>query len=418
MKWVKFDEGFKVPIKSWCEEVDASAMEQATNLARHPLVAHHVALMPDCHGGYGMPIGGVIACKNGVIPNAVGVDIGCGMGAIRTDVPVTKLEGREQIREIVELVKKQVPVGEGNAHKHEQEWKGFEAYLAEINADKRLIGKEERGLPGWLDEHSWKLALCNLGTLGGGNHFIELDAGDDGNLWLMLHSGSRNLGYRIASYYHGAARELNDKWYTDLPATDLAFLPTDSDEGASYLRDMNFALLYAKENRQRMMDRFKEAVARVLGSVSFTEEINIHHNYAALEHHAGSNLWVHRKGATSAKTGEPGIIPGSMGTPSYIVRGLGNPESFESCSHGAGRRMGRIEASKRLTIEECDKVMGDIVFDRWSRYRSKGKQKENAPMYDLGEAPLAYKDIDEVIEAEADLVETVTKLRPLGVVKG
>jgi tRNA-splicing ligase RtcB len=152
--------------------------------------------------------------------------------------------------------------------------------------------------------------------------------------------------------------------------------------------------------------------------VSFVEEINIHHNYAAIEHHAGSNLWVHRKGATSAKTGEPGIIPGSMGTPSYIVRGLGNPESFASCSHGAGRRMGRVEASKRLTIEECDKAMEGIVFDRWSKFRAKGKEKENAPKYDFGESPLAYKDIDDVIKAEADLVETVTKLQPLGVVKG
>lgn len=403
MKWIKNIEGH-IPIKSWCAEIEPGAMEQAVNLAMHPVTRGHVALMPDCHVGYGMPIGGVIACENAVIPNAVGVDIGCGMVAVETDCPAERLKAMKDRRAVLDIVKEMVPVGEGTAHKIEQDWDGFEKYLD--------------SLPFASFDWPAKLDRKNLGTLGGGNHFIELQVSADGMLWLMIHSGSRNLGYKIASYYHKKALKLNEEFHSAIPAKDLAFLPADSQLGQSYIRDMNFALDYALENRRRMMACFKNAVADVLKNVAFLREVNIHHNYAALEEYSGKPLWVHRKGATSAKLDEIGIIPGSMGTSSYIVRGLGNSESFTSCSHGAGRRMGRGEASRTLSVEACDKAMEGIVFDRWNKFRSKWKKKGEKNLFDLSEAPLAYKDIDEVIEAELDLVEPIVKLNPLGVVKG
>lgn len=411
MEWVKYDETIQKPVKSWCKNLEDSALEQAKNLANHPVIARHVALMPDCHMGYGMPIGGVIACKNAVIPNAVGVDIGCGMGAVRTNYNAEKLKSLSEIRQITEYIKKRIPVGEGHAHKTEQEWNGFNEYIESLGITEALEEYKNPPLPGWLDKRGWTLAKKNLGTLGGGNHFIELQKSQTGEIWLMLHSGSRNLGYRIAKHYHTLAVDLNNKWHSNIPTSQLAFLPADHKEGENYIRDMNFALEYARENRRRMMNIFKEAMEHFLPGIEFTEEINIHHNYAALEHHFDQNLWVHRKGATSAKEGEPGIIPGSMGTSSYIVRGKGNPESFQSCSHGAGRKMGRLQACRTLTVEECNDAMKGIVFDRWNKIQ---KQK----LWDLGESPLAYKDIDQVIQAEMDLIEPVVKLSPLGVIKG
>jgi tRNA-splicing ligase RtcB len=418
MKWIKSNHT-KIPIKSWCENVENGAMEQAIALSNHPAIIKHVALMPDCHQGYGMPIGGVIACKNAIIPNAVGVDIGCGMGAIKTNYLVSDISGKEQIRELLEYIKRRIPVGEGNAHKEPKAWKGFEEYLNSISVQYPLENFNQKELPGWLDSNAWELALRNLGTLGGGNHFIELQKSESGHIWLMLHSGSRNLGHRIASYYHNAAVSLNQKWYSNIPNTQLAFLPVDSQEGNAYLRDMTFALTYAKENRSRMMEVFKEAIVNIFKNIGFEQEINIHHNYASLEHHFGQNVWIHRKGATSAKLDEMGIIPGSMGTSSYIVKGKGNPESFMSCSHGAGRNMSRAAACERLTIEECNKAMEGIVFDKWSKLNQRRRKKqEKKDLWDLSEAPLAYKDIDEVIQAEMDLIEPVVKLNPLGVVKG
>jgi len=417
MEWVKNDNNTKVPIKSWCENIEDGAMVQAVALSNHPALIKHVALMPDCHQGYGMPIGGVIACKNAVIPNAVGVDIGCGMGAIKTDYSASNIKGKEKIRKLLEYIKLRVPVGEGHAHDEPKEWYGFKEYLDKIGVKFPLDNFEKTGLPGWLDAKAWKLALRNIGTLGGGNHFIELQKSESGHIWLMLHSGSRNLGYRIASYYHKKAVSLNEKWNSNIPNTQLAFLPIESEEGKAYLRDMNFALEYARENRSRMMEVFKEAVTAILKDISFEQEINIHHNYAALENHFGENVWIHRKGATSAKLDEMGIIPGSMGTSSYIVKGKGNPESFMSCSHGAGRNMSRTAACVKFTVEECNKAMKGIVFDRWSKLKKRKKQGRNK-LWDLSEAPLAYKNIDEVIQAEIDLIEPVVKLSPLGVIKG
>lgn len=412
MEWVKhkteISKDARVPLKSWCPNPEDEALAQAANLAAHPAVVSHVALMPDCHVGYGMPIGGVIACRDAVIPNAVGVDIGCGMGAVRTTATIEQLPDLPSIRKILEAIKIRVPVGEGNGHRHPQAWHGFEKFED---------GLGRGGRPGWMDETGLHRDRLNLGTLGGGNHFIELQADTDGVIWMMLHSGSRNLGYRVANYYHRLARSLNEKWRTAIPSPDLAFLPLDESEGEAYLRDMNFALAYARENRRCMMEVFMEVLSHHLPGIKFTEEINIHHNYAAVENHFGRDVWVHRKGATSARRDELGIIPGSMGTSSYIVRGLGNPESFTSCSHGAGRRMGRKDADRRLTVEECDRAMAGIVYDRWHRAGGHGKRGGRG-LLDLSEAPQAYKDIDTVIANQRDLVEPIVKLRPLGVIKG
>jgi tRNA-splicing ligase RtcB len=408
MEWIKDSKslapGARVAIKSWCSDPEPEALKQAFDLAAHPVVVGHVALMPDCHVGYGMPIGGVIACNNAVIPNAVGVDIGCGMGAVKTNLTLDNLADKRTIRAILDEIKSLIPVGEGHSHKKAQNWDGFEEFEAEVSGQ----------MPGWYEKDKNLHDRKNLGTLGGGNHFIELQEDEKGQIWLMLHSGSRNLGYRIASFYHHLAMDLNDRLKTPIPCKDLAYLPADSKEGRNYVRDMQFALDYAFENRHRMMSAAKRVLHQYFMQVTFLEEINIHHNYASLEYHLGRNLWVHRKGATSARKGEAGIIPGSMGANSYIVRGLGNSESFCSCSHGAGRVMGRNEASRRLTLEECDRAMKGIVFDRW--HKARGHKK--GLTYDFGEAPQAYKDIDAVIESQLDLIEPVVKLRPVGVIKG
>ena len=397
MKWLKQDESLRIPIKSWCENVEPGALQQAENLARHPALERYVALMPDCHVGYGMPIGGVIAAQNAILPSAVGVDIGCGMIAVETDVPAERLGDMRTRRAIQEKLKERIPVGEGFSHPLPQIWEGFERYLDSGNA--------HCDFPNGLDRK-------NLGTLGGGNHFVELQKSDAGFVWLMIHSGSRNLGSRIEKHYQAVAKKLNAAFHVELPDPDLPFLPMDIPEGIAYYQDMRFALAYALENRHRMMQVFRETLAEFIPETNFLREINIHHNYAAKEEHLGGKFFIHRKGATSARLDEIGIIPGSMGTASYIVRGLGNPESFQSCSHGAGRVMSRIAASTNLTVEECDAAMDGIVFERW------GKCKYRRSLPDLSEAPQAYKPIDEVIAAEADLVEPLVRLTPLAVLKG
>ena len=390
MKFVKYDSSQKVPIKSWCEPIDDGAMAQAIDLAKLPFLFKHVALMPDCHQGYGMPIGGVIACKNVVIPNAVGVDIGCGMCAVRTDAISTEIE-KTQIKEIIGIVRNAIPVGFKH-HDEPQFWKGFDL-APDIPVVQRQL----------------KSAKDQLGTLGGGNHFIEIQKSDDGFVWLMLHSGSRNFGSKIAKEYNDIAMDRCERWHSDIPNKDLAFLPIGSRAAREYISAMNYAMDFALENRNQMMDKVENAARKVLGC-SIGKRINVHHNFAAIENHFGKNVWVHRKGATLARAGQLGVIPGSMGTPSYIVEGLGNTESFMSCSHGAGRRMGRADASRRLSMEDCDKAMNGIVYGRWGKDR-KGR-------VDLGEAPGAYKDIEAVISAGLDLVKPVIKLWPLGVIKG
>ena len=415
MKWEKFEDGYAIPIKSWCENCEEGAVKQAVKLARHPALLHHVALMPDAHQGYGMPIGGVVAVDNAVIPAAVGVDIGCGMIATETDIPAERFADMSFRRAFQEKLKERIPVGEGVSHKMTQDWEGFEEYTANNGMRSNL----------WPS----KLDRMNLGTLGGGNHFIELqkstllrgqEAATEGEphepkVWLMIHSGSRNLGKRIEEHYHHIANRLCTRFHVPLADPDLAFLPIEEPDGHNYYTDMLFALRYAKENRRRMMEAMKETVAEFVPEVNFIRTIDIHHTYAACEDHFGKKVFVHRKGATSAKPGEIGVIPGSMGTASYIVRGLGNPESFMSCSHGAGRRMSRVAASTTLTVEECDRAMDGIVCERWHKYKGFGKAKGKL---DLSEAPQAYKDIEDVIASERDLVEPLVRLVPLASLMG
>ena len=410
MKWEKNEDG-ALPVKSWCENCEEGALKQAGNLAKHPALYHHVALMPDAHQGYGMPIGGVVAADNAVIPAAVGVDIGCGMIATETDIPAEAFAEMPFRRAFQEKLKERIPVGEGESHKSVQTWEGFEEYLANN-------GERCQMWPSKLDRQ-------NLGTLGGGNHFIELQkttsldgAGDPeggAKVWLMIHSGSRNLGKRIEEHYHRIAAKMCARFRVALADPDLAFLPIEEQVGHDYFTDMLFALRYAKENRRRMMEAMKETFLEFAPQANFLRTIDIHHNYAAFEEHFGKKVCVHRKGATSAKRDEIGIIPGSMGTASYIVSGLGNPDSFMSCSHGAGRRMSRIAASTQLTAEECDKAMDGIVCERWHPYRGFGKAKGKL---DLSEAPQAYKDIEDVIASERDLVEPLVRLVPLASLKG
>ena len=251
-------------------------------------------------------------------------------------------------------------------------------------------------------------ALTQLGTLGGGNHFIEIQKGSDGYIWIMVHSGSRNLGFKVANYYNRLAIDLNSRWGSSIPQKwQLAFLPLSSEAGRTYQAEMQFCIDFALANRKLMMERIQEVFLAVASPVSFSSFINIAHNYAAMEKHYHKNVIVHRKGATSAREGEIGIIPGSQGTPSYIVRGRGNSESFESCSHGAGRKMGRKEARRRLDFQAEVKKLEDQDILHSIRHKN-----------DLDEAAGAYKDIDQVIENQIDLVEVIVTLHPLAVVKG
>jgi len=387
----------KLFISSWSEDpVEPAAWAQAVNLANHPAAFHHIALMPDCHMGYGMPIGGVAAFKDVVIPNAVGVDIGCGMAARPTNIKVGDLS-EEHTKEIVDTVAQEIPRG-FSVHKNREYWVGFKDYEWDMQTDN----------PGWMTADVWSRAQKSLGTLGGGNHFLDLWVDLQGSVWLGIHSGSRCLGAKIADFYNKLAKELNERWFSNIPTTDLAFLPVRSVEGQAYLRDMDLALRFAAENRKRMMGIFSEIAGEVIGNTTFGETINIHHNYAALENHFGKNVWVHRKGATQAKEGQLGIIPGSMGTSSYIVVGKGNRDSFMSCSHGAGRTMSRTQANMTLSLEECNKAMEGIYFRGWGKTRKGG--------IDLSEAPGAYKPIEEVIKSQLDLIAPQVCLRPLGIV--
>jgi tRNA-splicing ligase RtcB len=367
----------------WLRDIEEGALRQARNLANLSFAYKWVAIMPDSHEGYGMPIGGVLATDQVIIPNAVGVDIGCGMHAVKTTL--TDID-TEAMKTIMGKVREAIPVGFEH-NKEAQSWKGFDEA-----PDVPIIQQE---LPS---------ARKQLGTLGGGNHFIEIQRGSDGHIWLMIHSGSRNFGLKTANIYHKTAMRLCEKWRSDIPDKDLAFLPIDTQEGGEYYRAMSFCLDFARANRVLMMERYTDIVREVTGA-AILDDLDIHHNYAAFEHHYGKNVLVHRKGAIRARAGQRGIIPGSMGTASYIVSGLGEPQSFESCSHGAGRRMGRGQATRVLDLaEEQGKMVGIIHGLRTAK--------------DLDEAPGAYKDIEDVMEQQKDLVQVEVKLIPLAVIKG
>ena len=379
-------EGLKHPIKLWLDDIEDGALEQAKNLANLPFLFKHVAIMPDSHQGYGMPIGGVIATKGVVIPNAVGVDIGCGMLACKTSL--TEIS-TDIIKKIMSDIRKTVPVG------FEHHKKPVENNLVMPSTIYEVMSREEKKID------------YQLGTLGGGNHFIEIQKGDDGHIWFMIHTGSRNFGKQVCDYYNKKAKQENKKWFSSIdPKHDLAFFPINSPWYKAYIAEMNFALEFAQENRDIICSRILEAFLSYV-NCSIFEPINIHHNYARMENHFGQNVMVHRKGATSAKKDQAGIIPGSQGTSSYIVEGLGNKESFMSCSHGAGRKMSRTKAENTLDLSKEINAMNKQRIIHSIRYKN-----------DLDEAPGAYKDIDTVMNNQNDLVKVLIKLKPLAVIKG
>ena len=393
----------RIPVKLWLDNIEEGALEQAKHLANLPFAFKHIAIMPDCHQGYGMPIGGVMATKGVIVPNAVGVDIGCGMCAVKTSLTDIDIK---TLKKIMGEIRKVVPVG-FNHQKEKQDENLMPMSYDEINQRNMSYGHYE------VIEEEYNSALRQIGTLGGGNHFIEIQKGSDGHIWIMIHSGSRNLGKKVADYYNKLAIQLNNKWYSQVPKEwELAFLPVDTKEARDYLKEMNFCVDFAFANRKLMMDKIKNIFEWVLSEqadkdVLFDPMINIAHNYARLENHFGQNVWVHRKGATSAREGEVGIIPGSQGTKSYIVKGKGNPQSFESCSHGAGRRIGRMQARRELNLE-----------DEIESLNKKGIIHSIRTQKDLDEAPSAYKSIKKVMDNQKDLVEILVELTPLAVIKG
>lgn len=381
------------PVKMWANVCDAKAWREITNLCSLPFLFHHLALMPDVHGGIGMPIGAVLATKGVVIPNAVGVDIGCGMCAVKSNIRVEELTSDILRKGIMRGIRKRIPLGMDH-HKKAQD----ESLMPQgHDIDSMTVVKRQ-----------YVAATKQIGTLGGGNHFIEIQKDEDGFIWVMLHSGSRNLGKQVCDYYNDIAKRLNERWFSSVnPEMNLSFLPLRSQEFNQYWAEMDYCVAFALANRSLMMQRIMEVLGEVFPNVIFEPMINIAHNYAVWENHFDTNVIVHRKGATRAREGEIGIIPGSQGTCSYIVEGLGNPESFQSCSHGAGRVMSRTEAVNTIDLEAEIALLDSQNIVHGIRTRS-----------DLDEAPSAYKNIDEVIAQESDLVKVVTKLHPVAVIKG
>ena len=380
-------------VKIWAKYVDPHAWKEIDNISRLPFVYHHLAFMPDVHGGMGMPIGGVLATKKVVIPNAVGVDIGCGMCAIKTDIIADEIP-RQLIREkIMAGIRERIPLGMDH-HKELQ--------------DETLMpqGHDIDNLH--VVSRQYTSARRQIGTLGGGNHFIELQKDEEGYLWIMLHSGSRNLGKQVGDFYNKLAKQLNSMYFAGIdPEWQMHFLPLGSKEFTAYWKEMSYCVDFAFCNRKLMMDRIMELLVDAIPQIEFEPMINIAHNYAAWEHHYGHDVIVHRKGAVRARAGEVGIIPGSQGTSSYIVEGLGCPESFMSSSHGAGRLMSRKEAIRTLSLEKEIRMLDDKGIIHGIRSANH-----------LDEAASAYKDIDEVMANQQDLVKILTKLSPIAVVKG
>lgn len=412
--------GARLPIHVWSDDDYEQALAQAKALAELPFIHNRVVLCADYHVGYGVPIGTVFATNGYVLVNGVGNDIGCGVAVCETAYNVDSLTP-EKLQCVFDTIQQFVPTGMGNLHTEMQDWAGFSYFDKEPNVENWL-NPAIANWHNWLSPNKRDWIARSLGTLGGGNHFLSLEKDDAGQIYIMVHSGSRNLGQLICSYYHSKALEFNEKWCSILPNKELAYLPINSQLGFNYVKDMNFALDYAKENRRRMMSVAKQALISCLGHPGSTNvihtEFDVHHNYANLEHVDGKDLWVHRKGAISARDGELGIIPGSQGTASYIVKGCGNPASFYSCSHGAGRKLGRAEADRTLNEKvETDAMIG-IYFKGWGTKEVKVEGKK-ATITSLEEAPGAYKNIEEVIkQQEHFLIDVVTRLTPIGVVKG
>jgi len=383
---------------SWASILDAGAREQAMTAATMPFIHPHLALMPDAHLGLGATVGSVIPTLGAIIPAAVGVDIGCGMIAVRTQYAVSELPAdRRPLREAIERA---VPLSAGASNqKVERE-----------HTRERLELLTERAEKAGFDPASyaprWEL---QLGTLGSGNHFIEVTVDELDRVWLFLHSGSRGVGNKIAQKHIKVARDLCDAWWIALPHRDLAYLAQGTDEFWAYIREMRWAQGYALLNREEMMDRVVACFADWVGapdgrSVERQEEINCHHNYTEQERHFGKDVWLSRKGAINAGAGRPGLIPGSMGTASYVVTGKGNAVALNSAPHGAGREYSRSKARKTFTREQLREAMAGIEYRDTDAF--------------IDEIPAAYKDIDRIMADAADLVDVRHVLRQIVNVKG
>src|SRR3990167_3235811 len=340
------DEG-SVPIKVWTEDIDPSAFQQLKNVAKLPFIHKNgVVAMPDVHWGIGATIGSVVATTRAIIPAAVGVDIGCGMNAVRTSLKATDLP--ESLFELRNQIERSIPLGPGGKHQKD--------HIIDDHFKRLPAGDKRWGLPlilGYTNDEGGKRAAAQLGTLGSGNHFIEVCLDEEQAVWVMLHSGSRGTGNIIGRQFIERAKQVAEKYFINLPDKDLAFFPANTQDFDDYITAVGWCQDYALENRMVMMERILDQMHRLLPPFAITNlAINCHHNYVERENHFGENLWVTRKGAIRAREGDLGIIPGSMGAKSYIVRGKGNPESYCSCSHGAGRVMSRTEAKRRFSLTD------------------------------------------------------------------
>ncbi|MGK5031179.1 RtcB family protein [Janthinobacterium sp. MDT1-19] len=394
--------GAHVPVHIFTDDIDAQALRQLHNIASLPIVHPHVAAMPDVHAGIGATVGSVIPTRGAIIPAAVGVDIGCGMYAVRTTLMASDLP--DNLARLRSAIEAEVPVGF-----EQHEWsrvQGSRQVRAVRPLGDRLahIVERHRGIAKMLRqfERTW---ICQAGTLGGGNHFIEICLDEEQRVWVMLHSGSRGIGNVIGRYFIAAAQKDMRRHQLQLPDADLAYVSEGSTVFDDYVEAVDWAQDYALLNRSEMMRRVLDVLARHAPPFRLDgEAINCHHNYIARETHGNEELYVTRKGAISARQGELGIIPGSMGARSFIVRGKGNPESFCSCSHGAGRSMSRSEAKRRFNRFDLAEQTAGIEC------------RKDGGVVD--EIPAAYKDIDAVMAHQSDLVEVVHTLRQVVCIKG
>ena len=392
----------RVPVKIWTHDVEHEAIQQLLNVASLPIVHGHIAAMPDVHAGKGATVGSVIPTRQAIIPAAVGVDIGCGMNAVCTTLRATDLP--DSLRKLRSAIEAAVPTG-FNQHPASR-MRGSQLQRVGRALNDRLdaiVGKH----PGVMKmqrrfNETW---LCQIGTLGGGNHFIEVCLDEADRLWIMLHSGSRGIGNVLGRYFIAAARKDMERHRVNLPDKDLAYLSEGSVLFDDYVDALEWAQDYARINRSQMLAAVTAALRTELPAFRFeSEAIDCHHNYVALEEHRGEKLFITRKGAISARVGELGIVPGSMGAKSYIVRGLGNAASYASCSHGAGRRMSRSAAKRRFSRFDLEAQTAGIEC-----------RKDGGV---LDEIPGAYKDIDQVMENQRDLVEVAHTLKQVLCIKG
>lgn len=393
------------PIKAWIRGVplEDSARQQLTNVAQLPFIHKHIAVMPDVHWGMGATVGSVIATKGAVVPAAVGVDIGCGMMAVRTTIRAEHLP--DNLLSLRTRIEAAVPHGRtSNGGPGDRGAWGDEMPVSHGQRWAALKGRYDAILEKHPKAKPFNTA-AHMGTLGTGNHFIEVCLDEAGVVWIMLHSGSRGPGNKFGTYFIKKAKEDMRRWFINLPDEDLAYIPDGSELFADYIEAVEWAQDYALENRKAMMQSALAAMHEEFGEFGLEKEaVNCHHNYISRENHFGANVIVTRKGAVRAREGDLGIIPGSMGARSFIVRGKGNADSFHSCSHGAGRKMSRGEAKKRFTLDDHVKATEGVEC------------RKDAEVID--ETPGAYKDIDAVMAAQADLIEVVHTLRQVVCVKG